>query len=520
MSENVNNQYDFFKLINLSEDGAIGVNVISGGTGGGGGATNTVVGTNGITNVGTNVNADLSLDTTTVTPGSYTSTNLTVNDRGQITAATDGPVPAITITQNNTQIIEIGQESDFPAPIGGIIDLVSGTTYIIRGDVQMTSQLRILSENVSLTGFDRDKDGLSYVGANGVGDFIYTRDVNFTMENLRISSTNTTSGDVAFRGDNFNYGDYNDNRLKLLSIINCQFRNCKDLMAIEGFDLCDINNTLFWYCEASTIGCQFKNVSKLQISSCEFVRWFTESSIPTPSGFATANMIDLLPNSPGNGFGAVNINGCVIHPQETQDGIKIDDATTIGFGTIASNTGIDIGLTTGLVSNFDYDTQLSIIVQANQKISNGNAKATLSLSDNTVLLDNSATNPIRLRDSSTVGGGGFTNPITFPVERRVTTNSANGIIRYDSKIPSNFFVVVSATVEQSGDAFITIRLRKNGVANTIVVGKTEIRQGRAEQLSFSVLGDAQQSDLFDLEVESSNGNDVLVRDLTLNGYQF
>ena len=520
MSENVNNQYDFFKLINLSEDGAIGVNVISGGTGGGGGATNTVVGSNGITNVGTNVNADLSLDTTTVTPGSYLSTNLTVNDRGQITAATDGPIPAITKVVNSTELVEIGQESDFPAPIGGIIDLVVGTTYLIRGDVQMTSQLRIQAENVSIIGFDRDKDGLSYVGANGVGDFIYTRDVNFTMENLRISSTNTTAGDVAFRGDDFNYGDFNDNRLKVLNIINCQFRNCKDLMAIEGYDLCDIHNTLFWYCEATTIGCQFKNVSKLQITSCEFVRWFNESTIPTPSGFATAEMIDLLPNAPGTGFGAVNINGCVIHPQQTQDGIKIDAATTIAFGTIASNTGIDTDLTTGRVVDFDYDIHNGIIVQANQEIRNGNAKATLSLSDNLVSLDNSVTNPSILRDSSTVGGVGFTNPITFPLQRRVSTSPVLGTIRYDSKIQANFMVVVSATATVSGNAFITIRLRKNGVANTLVVGKTQIRQGIAESISFSILGDAQQGDIFDLEVESSDGSDVLVSDLTLNGYQF
>jgi hypothetical protein len=81
-------------------------------------------------------------------------------------------------------------------------------------------------------------------------------------------------------------------------------------------------------------------------------------------------------------------------------------------------------------------------------------------------------------------------------------------------------VVVNATVEQSGDAFITIRLRKNGTANTLTVGKTEIRQGRAELISFSVLGDATQGDVFDIEVESSNSNDILVSELTLNGFQF
>ena len=296
MSENVNNQYDFFKIVNLSENGAIGVNVISGGTGGGGGQTNTVVGSNGITNVGTNVNADLSLDTSGVVAGSYENVNLTVNDRGQITTASNGSIPAITVLSNNTNIIEIGDESDFPSPSGSVIDLVSGTTYVIRGIVEMNNTLRILGENVSLIGFDRDKDGLSYVGDLAGGDFITTRDVNFNMSNLRISSTNTTSGTVAFRGSNFDYGTYNDGRLKVIGITNCQFRNTHDLLFIEGYDLVDFNNTLFWYCQASTIGGQFKNVSKLQLTSCEFVRWFDETSIPTPTGYATANMIDLPPN--------------------------------------------------------------------------------------------------------------------------------------------------------------------------------------------------------------------------------
>jgi hypothetical protein len=58
-------------------------------------------------------------------------------------------------------------------------------------------------------------------------------------------------------------------------------------------------------------------------------------------------MIELLANGAGNGFGAVNITGCILHPQQTQNGIDIKTGSTTGFGTIASSTFINLGLTTG-----------------------------------------------------------------------------------------------------------------------------------------------------------------------------
>ena len=144
----------------------------------------------------------------------------------------------------------------------------------------------------------------------------------------------------------------------------------------------------------------------------------------------------------------------------------------------------------------------------------------MSLTGNSVKLDNSATNPIVFAEASTVGGGGFTSPVTFPVATRVGTSVANCSFTYDSKIDANFFVTVSATVEQNGNGFITLRLRANGVAITSSIGKAEIKSGVAESITFSVIGQAVFGAVFDIDVESSNNTDVLVSDLTLNGYQF
>ena len=252
-----------------------------------------------------------------------------------------------TPTINSTNMVEVSQESDFGTAVGSVITLTTNTTYFVRGSVSCSNRLLINTEGIAIIGWDRDKDGLDYTGSGG--DFITVTDVNFEIANLKLSSGNSVGGEVVLRASNFNYGTYNDGRLKVLTLINLQFRGCYDVHHIEGFDLVDIQNCLFWYIQATTMGCHFKNCSKLQVTSCEYVRWFRESTIPTPGGYATASMIELLANGAGNGFGAVNITGCIIHAQQTQNGIDINTGSTTGFGTVSSNAFVNVGLTTGVV---------------------------------------------------------------------------------------------------------------------------------------------------------------------------
>ena len=294
-----------------------------------------------------------------------------------------------TPTINSTTMVEVSQESDFGTAVGSVITLTTNTTYFVRGSVSCANRLVIDVDGVSILGWDRDKDGLDYTGSGG--DFITVDNVNFEMLNLKLSSGNAVAGEVVLRALNFNYGTYNDGRLKVLTLINLQFRGCYDVHHIEGFDLVDIQNCLFWYIQATTMGCHFKNCSKLQVTSCEYVRWFRESTIPTPGGYATTPLIELLANGLGNGFGAVNINGCIIHPQQTQDGINISTTSTTGFGTIASNTFINIGLTTGVVfnpiasglPNYSDASTLKYDVFANQGILNSTSGCVMTMVGNT-----------------------------------------------------------------------------------------------------------------------------------------
>ena len=419
-------------------------------------------------------------------------------------------------------IREVTDPSHLPAV------LIGNTTYVIIGTIDVSTTITVNVEGCSIIGRDRNKDCINWIGP--ANNFLFdVIDVDFELSNIKITSG--VADNAILQANNYNAGDYNEGRIKTLSITNCQFRGCYDLMDIIGYDLVDISQCLIWYCKAQNFGMQFQSTSKIEFSSCEIIRWFDESSVipplVTPAGFAQVPMIDIRSNGVQAGIGATNISGNIFHPQEQQDAILISNTSTTGFGTIASNTFIDIGITTGILANFDYNIQNTYIIQANQGISNGNALATMNLKDNVEFLDiaTGPTNPIVFKGTNCIGGT-FTNPITFPISNRVVTNISDCSLTYNSKVTANFFVAVSAFVERGGDGFIEIRLRRNGVAITTTTGRTEIRGSRAESLSFTVIGQAIFGDVFDLEVECQNTSgviqnaNVLVRDLTLNGYQF
>ena len=435
-----------------------------------------------------------------------------------LTAGTDDITIDVTGSASEPNIVNVLTAGDLPST------LAADTTYIINGSISTSTAITSVGDNAAIVGRKgRDSDILTYTGT---GSFITFVDVNFTLRNITLKSTNATS--LLLDGTNYTAAAYNEGRNKTLSIFTCQFRNCYDVMTINGFDLVDINNSLVFYVQAVNHGCQFHSVSKLEFSSCELIRWFDETTLPTPSGYALAPMINLIANGSQVGFGAVNISGCIIHPQQTQDGIRIDNSSTTGFGTIAANTFVDTGLTTGVTANLDYDIQNSYIIQANQKVENGNAKGTMVITGNSIELVNStAPGPpygVVISRSNFVGGAGPTNPITFPVTRRVVASATNASFTYDSKVDGNFFVTLSASagVNANGTFEITIEFRQNGVPLGII-GKAIIRNSGGNfteaPISLSLQGDATQGDVFDVLVSCDQANNVLISELVVNGFQ-
>jgi hypothetical protein len=286
---------------------------------------------------------------------------------------------------NSVNIVEITKESDFGTVVAGAINLASDTTYVVRGNVTCSNTLNVNGANSAIIGLNRNLDKLIYTGT---GEFIVVNNYDFTIKDVWLSST--TTGSLLISGTNVTGSGFNLGRTKVLELVNCQIRNCYDVMNIAGFDLVDISNTLFFYVEAPGIGCRFKDTSKIEFSSCEFIRWYAESNNTLPAynagttyaindtvsfngsfyislqnsntgnapdaspafwapyRYATTPMIELAANNLAS-FGAVNINGCIMHPQQTQNGVDINSGSTTGFGTISSNAFVNLGLTTGVV---------------------------------------------------------------------------------------------------------------------------------------------------------------------------
>lgn len=345
---------------------------------------------------------------------------------------------AETSTLNSTTVIEVKQASDLPAT------LAANTTYYIRGAITFSAPISVTNAGCAIVGGDRNKDKLIWNGAAGTTAITVT-DVDFELANLCLSANNT--GSVILEADNFAAGSFNFGRTKVFTIFDCQFRNCFDVASFEGFDLIDISNTLFWYIEASNHGLKFLNTSKIEISSCEFIRWFDETSIPAPAGYATCPMLELLPNGAGPGFGAVNISGSLFHPQQTQDGIKVSAGSTTGFGTVAANTFVDVNLSTGLkffpdpaTGGYSNTECLNYDISVNQGLQNSNAYMLVTFVGNAT--DTALTSGV----PAVMNAGGNA---TATQSQRMTTTT-DGVVTYNGTKEINVSLVATVNFDKQG----------------------------------------------------------------------
>jgi hypothetical protein len=366
-------------------------------------------------------------------------------------------------TTNTRNIKEVIQESDLGTT------LAANTTYVIRGKVTVNNSIAITNVGTEIVGLNRDVDEIEWAGSSNL---FFVRDTNFTMANLKLSSS--TAGNNILSAVNVQGSGYNNERNKIITLTNCQFRGTYDVMDIDGFDLVDINQCLFFYVKATNWGLRFRDTSKLQITSSELIRWFDETSLPTPSGFSTVSMIELRTNGVGPGFGAVNINGCIIHPQDVQNGIDISTGSTTGFGTISSNAFVNAGLTTGKVflpeasglPDYSNAATLKYDVFANQGILNSTSGCVGTLSGNTTPTNTSA----GIQDVNTNGNAATQAAVRFTV-------SSAGVARYDGLKQIYCSIHASVTIDSTGnDGTYQVSLWKDSGSGYTLLPGSEVEQ--------------------------------------------
>jgi len=401
---------------------------------------------------------------------------------------------------------EVTQASDLPAT------LVTNTTYIIRGEITISSNITCSVEGVEIIGIDRNQDHLIW---SGTGALLTITDVNLGLNNLRFSSTQ--AGNSILIANNIAASGYNNDRLKVLTIFNCQFRGTYDVMDINGYDLVDINNSLFFYIKATNFGLRFRDTSKIEITSCELIRWFDESSIPTPSGWATCSMIELQNNNLAS-FGAVNINGCIMHPQQTQNGINIGTSSTTGFGTISSNAFVNVGLTTGsvflpiipvlLLPDYSQTATYGYDVFANQGLLNSTSGVLMTFIGNTNDTDIIQNVPMAIE----------TDGLAVAQSSVRYTVSTGGRATYNGtkQVYVSLHSTLSYDKQQNGTDIFNFYFYKNGILlpqsqTTIEPTQNQTNIG-STSMTYGTL--MTQNDYIEIYVENiTSGDDIIVTDL-------
>lgn len=445
---------------------------------------------------------------------------ININSDGNVAIGTLSPEAKLDVagkaksTVNSSIIVEIGDVSDFPAAVGGVISLVANTTYVIRGTVDLgTDRIEITQEGIKLMGNSLERDILTSDTTSAV---ITTQDVSLEITGLTLKATNSSS--TILDATNYTGGAYNDGRDKDLIIQNCQITDCYNVWDIDGYDLVDLQNVRIRYVKATSHGCKFRSTSKIQITSCELIRWFDVDTLPTPSGYATVPMLEFDDNAGQAGFGAINITGCVIHPQQTQDGIFINANSTTSFGTISSNTFVTVGLTTGEIFNptpasggYSLTSTYTFDIFTNQGLRNSEGSILTTVNSNATITALAVNTPTAIA----LGGNAVTqNSLRF-------TADTNAVITYDGT--KEIYVSLSATIhyvkQNTGNASYSFYIYKDsGSGFTLLPGSLsrigDVAQGVNGPLTLSYSDTASPGDIYAIYVENTdNGDDILIDDL-------
>jgi hypothetical protein len=380
---------------------------------------------------------------------------------------------------------------------------IGDMTYVFVGN-RSTSNSYVLPQNVKIMGTGKNNSRIDF---NGGGTLFSSVDNNLSVSDITLTSSNTT-------GKLFDLSNVAQN--KTIDMKNVQIRNTKNGMSIDGYDLIDLNNCIFTYFESGSptpVGVNITNASKVQLSSCEFLRWFQEGGTPATT-FFNGNMLEF-----GGTLNASNINGCLFHPQYDQNGIDLSAVSSAIEGTITSNTFIDINLNTPTFQVLVLNPTIapSYVVEGNSIYPNLRAQLTYVFSgvnaSNTILSGGSNPNVIN------------TGGLAIALTSQFSSITAGGLATYLKKRSANFLITASANLRVfaggSGQR-VGLGLRVNGadIPNGYSFVSLDSAGTAPKQTTLNFTGVASQNDTFELTIFNASGNnDVLVSDVNFAGIE-
>ncbi|HWY98431.1 MAG TPA: hypothetical protein VNY36_05025, partial [Bacteroidia bacterium] len=154
---------------------------------------------------------------------------------------------AITTSANTrTNYVLVKSASDFPAPVSGVITLVSGTLYEINGTITLTNKIDL--NGCKITGVDGLNDKLVYTGASEL----------FTGTNTGSVLSLTLSAPA---GNLFNINA--SGAIKNLLVQNCNMIGCNSLGTIQSVGGKVFFSNIVYF--ANTNGITFQNDSVVGI---------------------------------------------------------------------------------------------------------------------------------------------------------------------------------------------------------------------------------------------------------------
>jgi hypothetical protein len=380
----------------------------------------------------------------------------------------------------------------------------SGYTYILIGTRTITTQVNLTGfDNITFKGLSRETSEI-VINVPASSGFL-TTNANISFTDLKIR--NTTNDTILIDATDLS-------KTKILSITNCEFRNCRNGFDIEGYELVDFLNNIFIHFQGGStigsVGLKFTSVAKLQITSCEVVKWFEEGQPANTNPFA-GNMIEIYGSN-----GATNISSGVIHPRVAQNGVYLDASATWLEICINGNAFIDIGLTTGKVfetnSNTSYETVG--VTESNSLIPNLKSRLGAQLS---------AINTNDTATSATPADINVGSLLTAFDEFGVTT-AATGGVTYNRKRPVNFQVTFVANLQAitgGANQRVGLTVSKNGVNIPVYSFVTLDSAGTNPQsCTLTIVGSAVQGDVFRSQlVNFSTSSDIRCVDLLLSGIE-